>query len=118
MPKCKLWSFWPVLVLVLAPAALSHAIVLSVTPKLHQVLSGPDIPIELRFNSKIDVKRSRLILVGPDGGRIALPVSEEAARDCLKSEAKGLKTGAYVLRWQVLAADGHITRGEVPFSVQ
>jgi methionine-rich copper-binding protein CopC len=25
--------------------------------------------------------------------------------------------GAYVLRWQVLAVDGHITRGDVPFTV-
>jgi methionine-rich copper-binding protein CopC len=26
--------------------------------------------------------------------------------------------GAYVLRWQVLATDGHITRGKVPFRVE
>jgi hypothetical protein len=25
--------------------------------------------------------------------------------------------GAYVVRWQVLAIDGHITRGDVPFTV-
>jgi methionine-rich copper-binding protein CopC len=28
-----------------------------------------------------------------------------------------LATGVYVLRWQVLAVDGHITRGDIPFSV-
>jgi hypothetical protein len=29
----------------------------------------------------------------------------------------GLIPGAYVVRWQVLAVDGHITRGDVPFTV-
>jgi len=28
-----------------------------------------------------------------------------------------LTPGSYVLRWQVLAVDGHITRGDVPFTV-
>jgi methionine-rich copper-binding protein CopC len=28
-----------------------------------------------------------------------------------------LTPGTYVLRWQVLAIDGHITRGDVPFTV-
>jgi methionine-rich copper-binding protein CopC len=30
----------------------------------------------------------------------------------------GLVKGAYVLRWQILAMDGHITRGNVPFQVK
>jgi len=30
----------------------------------------------------------------------------------------GLVRGAYKLRWQVLAADGHITRGEISFEVK
>jgi methionine-rich copper-binding protein CopC len=29
-----------------------------------------------------------------------------------------LSPGAYSVRWQVLAVDGHITRGEVPFTVR
>ena len=36
--------------------------------------------------------------------------------DVLTAHAE-LAAGAYVLRWQVLAIDGHITRGEVPFRV-
>jgi methionine-rich copper-binding protein CopC len=28
-----------------------------------------------------------------------------------------LLPGEYRLRWQVLASDGHITRGEIPFAV-
>ena len=32
--------------------------------------------------------------------------------------AKSLKPGAYSIRWQVLAPDGHISRGEIPFTVK
>jgi methionine-rich copper-binding protein CopC len=29
-----------------------------------------------------------------------------------------LSAGGYTIRWQALASDGHITRGEIPFVVQ
>ncbi|TAI60323.1 copper resistance protein CopC, partial [Bradyrhizobium sp. Leo170] len=36
----------------------------------------------------------------------------------LDAEAKGLSPGAWRLRWQVLSVDGHITRGDIPFTVR
>jgi len=36
----------------------------------------------------------------------------------LDTRLTGLRAGEYKLRWQVLASDGHITRGEIPFRVQ
>ena len=99
--------------------AHSHAIVLSATPAPDEVLSGPDVQVKLRFNSRIDAKRSRLILVTPDGEQRTLIISSETSSpDALSSQAKSLRGGSYVLRWQVLASDGHITRGEVPFRVR
>jgi copper resistance protein C len=95
-----------------------HAILLSSTPGLSQVVHGPDVEIKLRFNSRIDAKRSRLTLVEPNGAQLTLPVSETAPPDSLNAQARGLTDGSYVLRWQVLAGDGHITRGEVPFRVR
>ncbi len=102
----------------LAWAADAHAIALSAAPAANQQVRGPDVPVKLRFNSRIDAKRSTLTLVTPEGGQRALAIKETATRDGLVSEAKGLKSGSYILRWQVLAADGHITRGEVPFRVK
>jgi copper resistance protein C len=107
-----------VITLCFASTASGHAIVLSVTPKLNDTIHGPEVAIKIRFNSRIDSKRSRLTLLAPDGQLMTLGIVEASSRDSLISEAKGLKTGAYVLRWQVLAVDGHITRGEVPFRVQ
>ena len=87
-------------------------------PGPNQLVRGPDIPVALRFNSRIDAKRSRLILVAPGGEQLPLVISGPSTPDALTSEAKGMKSGSYILRWQVLASDGHITRGEVQFRVQ
>jgi methionine-rich copper-binding protein CopC len=100
------------------PAARGHAIALSSKPAENETVAGPDVPVKLRFNSRIDGKRSRLILLTPGGGQQPLVIEEAGAGDTLASVAKGLKPGAYTLRWQVLASDGHITRGEVPFQVK
>jgi len=35
----------------------------------------------------------------------------------LLTTTAALSPGGYVVRWQVLAVDGHITRGDVPFTV-
>ena len=102
----------------LACPVYAHAILLSATPGPHQVIKGPDITINLRFNARIDVKRSSLRLLLPDGKERLLSPNSTAAPDCLKAQAAGLTGGSYVLRWQVLAGDGHLTRGEVPFTVQ
>jgi hypothetical protein len=95
-----------------------HAILLSSVPASKQVVKGPDVQVQVRFNSRIDVKRSRITLVAPDGAQAALAIAGQTSPDTLSSEAKGLKGGSYILRWQVLANDGHISRGEVPFQVQ
>ena len=105
----------------LLPMALplyGHAVLLSATPDVSQVISGPDVPMTLRFNTRVDARRSVLTLVDPGGHSQSLQIAGDAPPDKLVSQARGLKAGAYVLRWQVLATDGHITRGELHFRVQ
>jgi len=98
-------------------SASAHAVLLESTPSLKSSVAGPDIPIKLRFNVRIDASRSRLMLVGPAGFTQALEISKESPADALITHATGLLPGEYRLRWQVLASDGHITRGEIPFTV-
>lgn len=99
-----------------APAS-AHAILLESSPALKSAVAGPDVPIKLRFNVRIDAVRSRLTLIRPDGSSQTLEINKETPADTLSAEANGLAPGAYRLRWQVLASDGHITRGEIPFTV-
>jgi len=106
-----------VFLLLSAPFAVAHAILLESSPALHGSTVGPDVPLKLRFNVRIDASRSRLTLIGPDGATQALQIDGQAAPDTILSQAKGLHPGEYRLRWQVLASDGHITRGEIRFTV-
>lgn len=97
------------------PAA-AHAILMESVPAVNATAQGPDIAFDLRFNSRIDHKRSRLTLTLPDQSQRVLPIDLAGADDRLDTKAS-LPPGAYTLRWQVLAIDGHITRGDVPFTV-
>jgi methionine-rich copper-binding protein CopC len=95
----------------------AHAILLEATPAANSKVAGPEITIRLRFNSRIDAQRSRLSLILPDGTNRKLELLPQQPPDILKSQASGLSPGNYHLQWQVLATDGHITRGEFPFEV-
>ena len=98
-------------------ASWAHAVLLESTPSLKSSVAGPNVPIKLRFNVRIDAGRSRLTLVGPAGFTQVLEISKASPADALVANAGGLLPGEYRLRWQVLASDGHITRGEIPFAV-
>ena len=98
------------------PAA-AHAIVISAAPAVDTVLRSGSVPIELRFNSRIDHERSRLMLLRPDGSALSLPLLAAARPDTLVAKIDGLAPGSYRIRWQVLAVDGHITRGDIPFAI-
>jgi copper resistance protein C len=96
---------------------MAHAIIVESSPAIDSSVNGPRVEIRLRFNSRLDHDRSRLTLIGPDGADRRLVVSPTSAADMLQATASGLGAGAYKLRWQVLAVDGHITRGDIPFRV-
>ena len=100
-----------------AQPAWAHAILMESQPALHSSVKGPDVAIWLRFNVRIDGSRSRLHLVAPDGSQQNLPIAKQSSPDILQSQAGSLKPGAYKLQWNVLASDGHMSRGEVPFTV-
>jgi methionine-rich copper-binding protein CopC len=101
----------------MAHSAMAHAILLESNPSINSAVAGPNIPIKLRFNVRIDATRSRLTLVKPDASTQSLAIAKDGPADALASQAQGLLPGEYRIRWQVLASDGHITRGEIPFQV-
>jgi copper resistance protein C len=97
--------------------ASAHAVLLEATPAAESAVVGPDVAVKLRFNVRIDRDRSRLTLALPDGKTAALKITDKGSPDTLSARATSLGPGVYHLRWQVLAADGHITRGDIPFRV-
>jgi len=105
------------LVLLVAPiVAEAHAVLVESTPAVNGTAAGPNVSFTLRYNSRIDHARSRLTLTLPDQSTKILPIADGVAEDQMTTSAE-LPPGSYSLRWQVLAVDGHITRGDIPFTV-
>jgi copper resistance protein C len=98
--------------------ALAHAVLVEAVPPLRGSVAGPDVAFRLRFNSRVDASRSRLELMSPAGKVIPLSVEQQLSPDSLRAKSARLGRGRYALRWQVLSADGHITRGEITFDVR
>jgi copper resistance protein C len=113
-------AFFLTMLLMVAGAAQvcwAHAILMESSPKLNSSVKGPDVDVNLRFNVRIDGGRSRVKLVAPDGTTSTLTLANQTSPDTLQTHAAGLKPGEYKLQWQVLASDGHMSRGEIPFTV-
>jgi len=108
-----------ILGLVSSSLASAHAILVRSTPAANETLSGHEVPVALTFNSKIDQARSTLTLEGPDHLASKLEIHvDPSSTSKLAAGVLKLASGAYKLRWQVLAVDGHITRGEIDFNVK
>jgi methionine-rich copper-binding protein CopC len=96
--------------------AAAHAILEDSEPAAGASVPPGAIALKLTFNSRIDRTRSGLTLIGPDQSKTRLKIDPDGPPNVLTASV-GLTAGDYVARWQVLAVDGHITRGDVPFTV-
>ncbi len=100
-----------------AAGANAHAILMQSKPSAGENVPAGRVDMTFRYNSRIDRARSRLTLTGPDHSQSILKIMPAGQPDTLVTSAELSAPGAYVVRWQVLAIDGHITRGDVPFTV-
>ena len=100
-----------------APAAFAHAILVQSQPAAGGSVPSGMVAMTFRYNSRIDRDRSRLTVMRPDHTQAVLPIGPGGEPNVLETSANLSTPGAYVVRWQVLAIDGHITRGDVPFTV-
>ena len=98
--------------------ARAHAIVVAAQPAMNSTVLPGELEIRLDFNSQIDQKRSRLSLRRPDGTEFAVTLAPDGPPGVLAGRAQVAAEGRWTLHWQVLSLDGHITRGDVNFSVR
>ena len=103
-----------------APRVLAHAIVLESSPTHDAVLTESPGRIILRFNSRIEAALSRVTIKAVNGKAVALPAARDAGPEAnrLVVPVGPLPPGIYVVRYRVLAADGHVTEGALRFSVK
>jgi copper resistance protein C len=105
------------ILLMVTPVCRAHAILMDSTPKLNSTVKSSELNINLRFNVRIDGGRSRVRLVAPDGTTSTLTLDGQPTPNTLQTHVANLKPGPYKLEWQVLASDGHMSHGEIPFTV-
>jgi copper resistance protein C len=106
------------LVIVIAPSlAQAHAILEESIPPAGASVSPGPLELHLRYNSRIDRGRSHLTLIRQDRSKDTVPIASDGPPDIINAHLE-LSPGTYVIRWQVLAVDGHITRGDVPLTVK
>ena len=120
------WIFTPIAAIVVAcgialfapRVALAHAVLVSSKPGANSTVSGPEVAVLLKFSSRVDPVHSTMTLLAPDGKVAKVALDGDPSPGSLAAKLTGLVKGAYVLRWQVLATDGHVTRGNVSFQVK
>ena len=104
--------------LALAPVrSFAHASLIAASPQDGATVPSGEVAIELRFNSRIDAKLSRLTLVKLDDQKAIQPVETIPTPDGLRAKTPDLQQGAYTLNWQILSVDGHLTQGKINFRV-
>ncbi|MCC6707300.1 MAG: copper resistance protein CopC [Gammaproteobacteria bacterium] len=114
--------WWLLLVLVLMLVAplqpvAAHALVIeSQPPARGQVAAGP-VTVDLKFNSRLDRKRARLRVIDAQGAASDLTIQDDGSVEHLRATTGTLSAGDYRIEWYVLSPDGHVTRGNVPFTV-
>ena len=103
-----------------AGPARAHAIVHEATPAHDCVLAAPPTRLVLRFNSKIEHALSRVTIETAIGRPVALPVARATEQDAarLVVPLSPLAPGTYIVRYRVLAADGHVTEGALRFTIR
>jgi copper resistance protein C len=97
--------------------AVAHAIIVAAQPAMNSTVAPGKLTLRLQFNSRVDSRRSRLTLQRPDGTELTVALVPAAPPGVLAGLAQVAQEGRWTLRWQVLSLDGHLTRGEVRFSV-
>lgn len=111
---------WTVSLMVLlagSPLAFGHAMLVHSSPADHAVVHSHQVSIALDYDSRIETRRSSVKLTDAAGKPVPLQIEQGAKPSQLNAVAHGLANGKYQIHWQVLASDGHITRGDVTFTV-
>jgi copper resistance protein C len=115
----RAWALCAALLACNPVAAAAHAIILESEPAAGAKLVEPPARIYLRFNSKLEKSLSHVTLTAADGRPVSLPVAAAGGEmpDRIVLPLGKLRAGAYVVRYKVLATDGHITEGALRFTV-
>ena len=101
--------------------ALAHAKLVSADPAESKTATPPPSELQLKFSEAIELSFAQVKVTGADGkavktGRLALDPSDKAT--LIVPFAAPLADGKYMVSWQVVAGDGHKTKGSYSFEAK
>lgn len=102
----------------LAAPAAAHPALVSSDPVAGYALEDAPAQVLLRFSEPVQPAARPLRLVRDDGTAVRLLVTQEDGGAVLRGAVdEELDTGRYAARYDVVASDGDVVRGEVAFTV-
>ena len=101
--------------LLLAPSVQAHAHLEKSTPTDGSTLSAPPPALEMTFSEA--ARLTALWIQRDQEPRQAIKDLPTTVSDTLRVSLPVLTSGAYVLTWRAVAADGHVSSGVLHFTV-
>jgi copper transport protein len=102
-----------------ASPAHAHAAALATEPASGSTVETSPQSILVRFGSPVEISVGALRLVDEKGANVAIGAPEHPGGEvnAVAASVSGLADGGYVAVYQVIASDGHLTRGAFTFQV-
>ena len=109
---------WLTLLTVAQPAS-AHVAALATEPASGSTVETAPPRLLVRFGGPIEISLGSLRLVNSDGKNVTIGVPEHPGgeQDAVASTLSNVADGGYVAIYQVVAPDGHLTRGAFTFQV-
>lgn len=103
------------LCLVFAVPTLAHTALDTSDPEAESIVETEKTSYRLTFTGGIERTSTFSIL---DAEGIEIPLETSVEEQAIQGELEQpLTNGEYTLTWQIVALDGHLQEGEIPFSV-
>lgn len=105
--------------LVTAPAASAHALLISSSPADGVVLTRAPARVSATFDEPVGVSADSLRVFAPNGGQVDAGGTTHGSRpqEITVALRPGLGRGTYTVGWHVISADSHPVQGAFTFSV-
>ncbi|MHB8647337.1 MAG: copper resistance CopC family protein, partial [Thermomicrobiales bacterium] len=106
--------------MIVSASVSAHVALVAATPVPGSTVGQPPVMIRIRFDQIPDPKFNDITLLDTSGMRVAGGSATENASDPAVVEVvvkARLAPGLYTVAWQILAPDGHLTKGNYSFTL-
>jgi methionine-rich copper-binding protein CopC len=96
----------------------AHAYPAAVSPGDGTTITEAPQEVRIRFTEGIELEFSRIDVKSANGEKVAQGKLRKVADDVLAIDLKPLGSGSYIIEWQVLSVDTHVTDGVLRFTLR